>query len=153
VSREQYEDDFLRSLAKLETCLETPRVAGELPSWAAAVQEGFADVGSMLSRQLDSLHAEEYAEIVEEDSGLFARVEQLKKEDCGITEQFADLCRRAERLAEIAWRVEPDEGQVREDVSRLVELGLSFVIRVRTQETAITTWLVEAFDRDRGTVD
>lgn len=107
----------------------------------------------MLSRQLSSLHAEELAEIVGEDSGVFARVERLKKEDCRITGQFADLCRRAERLAEIAWQVEQDEGQVREDVSRLVELGLSFVIRVRTQETAITTWLLEAFNRGRGAVN
>ena len=99
------------------------------------------------------MHAEEFAAIVEEDAGLLARVEQLKKEDSGIIQQFADPSRRAERLAELAWRCEPDEGQVREDVSRLVELGLSFVIRVRTQETAISTWLLEAFDRDRGTVD
>ena len=89
------------------------------------------------------MHAEEFAEIVEQDSGLLARVEQLKKEDSAITQQFADLCRRAS-ASQKSPGCEPDEGQVREDVSRLVELGLSFVIRVRKQETAITTWLARS---------
>jgi hypothetical protein len=31
--------------------------------------------------------------------------------------------------------------------------GLSFVIRVRTQQQAIATWLIEAFHRDTGVAD
>jgi hypothetical protein len=35
----------------------------------------------------------------------------------------------------------------------LIDAGLKLVIRVRTQEQAIRTWFLEAFDRDRGTAD
>jgi hypothetical protein len=153
MGREQYETELRQALRQLELSLETPVVAGELPDWATAVQDSLACVGVLLTRQIEILHADEFAEIVEEDSGLLTRVDRLTKEDGQVAEQFAELSQRAARLTESAWGVEPDEGQLRPDVERLVDSGLSFVTRVRKQETAITTWLLEAFDRDRGTVD
>jgi hypothetical protein len=35
----------------------------------------------------------------------------------------------------------------------LIDEGLTFIARVRKQATAIQTWFVEAFNRDRGAVD
>jgi hypothetical protein len=37
-----------------------------------------------------------------------------------------------------------------ERIAQIVKKGLEFVIRARTQETAVSTWHMEAFQRDRG---
>jgi hypothetical protein len=148
-----YEDELRQSLSQLEACLETPRISGELPDWISAVQGAIAPVGDLLVRRMDDLHREEFAEIGEQDPDLLVRVENLKGEDRKIRKQLSNLSKHAVQLAKIAWRIEPDEGQLRQHVTQVTELGVSLVNRIRKQETAITTWLIEAFDRDRGTVD
>jgi hypothetical protein len=58
----------------------------------------------------------------------------------------SQLSKRSERL-------EPDEGHARRALETIVDGGLKLVIRIRKQEVAISTWLMEAFDRDRGVAD
>jgi hypothetical protein len=147
------EDQLRRSLSRLEACLETPLVSGELPYWVSLVQDAITPVGALLSQKMNDLHREEFAEIGQQAPDLLARVECLKEEDREIMKQLADLSRRAQQLGEIARCIEPDEGQARQDVTQLTEAGVSLVNRIRKQETALTTWLIEAFDRDQGTVD
>jgi hypothetical protein len=38
-------------------------------------------------------------------------------------------------------------------VKKLVDQGMALVTQIRKQEVAIQTWFIEAFNRDRGSVD
>jgi hypothetical protein len=63
-----------------------------------------------------------------------------------LSRQFADLEANATRAG-------ADEKQVIDQQRALLDEGLRFVIDVRRQETAIRTWIEEAFDRDTGLGD
>lgn len=151
--REEYEKEVSLSLERLETCLETPHVPGELPSWAAAVRKAVADLGPCLKQQISELHHQDFGEISKQDPGLLSRVEQLEAEDAEIADEYQQLTHLVEKIVDSASRIEPDEQRLEPIVEECVERGLSFGLHVRKQETAIKTWLLEAFDRDRGTVD
>lgn len=153
MARESYEPQLREALAQLEGALEVPLVPGELASWVPPVQQGLTAVGTYLRRQIERVHKEEMKTIQQEDLGLARRVEQMAEEDQQIIQQFEQLSRLAQKLGAAAVAIEPDEAAIEPEQSRLVDEGLEFVIRVRKQEAAIATWLVEAFDRDRGDVD
>lgn len=146
-------DEFRQSLAQFEACLETPRVPGELPGWIRSLEHSFVEVVNKIERQIDGDHRDQLVAIGEQAPGLLSRVEQLRGEDVGIANELAQLACGMQRLAAAASSVEPDETRFEQEVTDLVDQSLLFVLRVRKQETALTTWLIEAFGRDRGTVD
>ncbi len=150
---EQYDQPLRDALAALEAALETPLVPGDLVAWVTPIQQGFAPVGVYLRRQIERVHTHQFDRIKHEDLGLASRVEQLAEEDRELLQILADLSQLSERLSAVSTAVEPDEAAIEPELQRLVDEGLAFVIRVRKQESAIATWLVESLDRDRGDVD
>ena len=90
---------------------------------------------------------------MQQDLELARRVEQLKEEDAGIAQQMVEFSRSLECLAAIAGAVGQHESRAQEQADQLVNSGQMFIARVRKQETAITTWLLEAFQRDQGAGD
>lgn len=153
MGRKNLEQELIRSLTRLEKRLETPHVPGELPTWIRAIKEELTELGPCLKRQISDLHHRDFSEIGKQDPGLLSRVEQLEAEDVEIADEYQQLTHRVENIVESASRTEPDEQQLDPSVNECVERGLSFVLHVRKQQMAIKTWLLEAFDRDRGTVD
>ncbi|MDZ4848813.1 MAG: hypothetical protein SGI77_05935 [Pirellulaceae bacterium] len=82
------------------------------------------------------------------------RVEKLLAIDTELCHDDFEIVQRS--LALLLDRVnaaEPNESKLTEQVAKIVEQALAFVIKARTQETAIATWFMEAFNRDRGVGD
>jgi hypothetical protein len=144
------ESEFRAVLQLLETCLETPRVCGELERWIADVQRNVESIGTLLPRQIERQHAARLRQIEVEDPELNAEVERLKAGDDVTREQFDNLRERTNRLVKKVTKVEPDESRLEDELVALTALGLDFVIHVRKQEIAIDTWQHEALYRDTG---
>lgn len=145
--------DLLEALQQFEACLETPCVPGELEQWTQTVQRSFNEVEHRLRRQIEDVHTAQFSEIGQVDPGLLARVEHLQAHDRAILDRLENLEQMLNELLRQAPSFGPDEAPLRDELTTFVNKGLWFVIQARKQENAISTWLLEAFDRDRGTVD
>src|SRR5258708_22890638 len=93
------ESEFRNVLQLLETCLETPRVSGELERWIADMQKNVELIGMLLPKQLERQHAARLRQIAAEDPELNAAVEHVKTGDDETREQFEKLRDRTNRLA------------------------------------------------------
>jgi hypothetical protein len=142
--------EFRDVLQLLETCLETPRISGELEHWLADVEKNVELIGALLPKQIERQHAARLRQIAAEDPELNAAVERLKTGDDGMREQYDNLQEWTNRLAKKATKVEPDESRLEEDLVAFTALGLAFVIHARKQEIAIDAWQQEALYRDTG---
>jgi hypothetical protein len=141
---------FRDALQSLETCLETPRVSGELERWIASVEKSVNLIASLLPKQIERQHAARLRQIATDDPQLSAEVERVKCGDDAMRDQFDKIRERTNQLVMRATKVEPDESRLDEALSELTSLGLAFVIHARKQEIAIETWQQEAVYRDIG---
>jgi len=144
------EPEFRDVLQSLETCLETPRVSGDLERWIADVQKNVEMIGTLLARQIERWHAGRLRQIAVEDPELNAEVDRLKVGDDETRKQFDNFRERTNRLAKKVTNVEPDEARLEDELVALTALGLAFVIQARKQEIAIDVWQQEALYRDTG---
>ncbi len=76
----------------------------------------------------------------------------MREEDRAITEQKVKL---ADWLNSLQARLThgASETDLKGDLDEFVSAALDLVVRIRKQEVTVRTWLLEAFDRDGGTVD
>ena len=137
-------------LQKLERQLETPIIPGELRSWLEAVEQCCHEVCPILRQHINEVHPQEYKLIKRDADNLLRRVEQMKKEDSDILTELAMQERAVANLHQLAARAEPNELKAEEHVKNFVRDALMFIIRIRTQERAIETWVQEAEFRDNG---
>lgn len=140
-------------LTQLETAFERPLVPGELVSWIEEVRRAFDDLIQTWRRQVQEIHGRDYEQIVQEDPNLEHRVKQLKAVDDELIKQCDELLFRIEEFAAAAGKVEPDEQSLEAERERLAQDGINFVVAARTQEVQRRTWLMEAYQRDRGVGD
>ncbi len=140
------------ALDRFEECAETPFVPGELESWLQATEEALYILIPLLKEQADSIHAGEFEEIAEANPGLLSRVEEMRAEDRAIREQKDKI---VDWLYGLGARLKhgASETDLKSDLDLFVSAALELVMRIHKQEVVVRTWLVEAFDRDRGTVD
>jgi Spy/CpxP family protein refolding chaperone len=138
------------ALSQFESCLESPVIPGELPSWAAAVEQTYRGLGGPLRREIEDTHRDQLAQITSEETDLLAQVQQLREEDAQLGEVYQAFGNDIRAFRKQAERVEPHEGKLAERLTRVVNDGLALVIRIRKQQRAIRTWLLEAFNRDTG---
>lgn len=147
-------DAFLKALEDFETSLETPVMPGDLTGWVTTVKRAYETLGAMLRDDVPLKHATVYAAIAREDQELANRVEKLRATDEQLAMvDFGIVECSIQQLLDRAESAEQDElkaSRLREDV---VKQALAFVISARTQETEITTWFSEAFNRDSGSGD
>jgi hypothetical protein len=141
------------ALASLETSLSTPIVSGELAAWVQEVQASWEEASARIEESCRVLHPRQFEQIAEQDQELLPQIEQLKAEDEAIERQREHIGQMVARDAQYVPKLEPDEGKAQKHVQTLIDQGLAFVVQVRKQEVAIGTWLMEAFNRDRGTAD
>jgi hypothetical protein len=153
MSNESSEPSLESKLSRFETQLETPVVPGELTTWLQAAEQTFSQMVPDLRTRIEGRHRELIDEIAEQDQGLLTRVEQLRVADQEILAEAKRQFKMLSPMAEHSETLEPDEGHAARAVERIVDEGLKLVIRIRKQEAAISTWLMEAFDRDRGVAD
>lgn len=148
------ENDTLgQALQKFEKNLETPIVPGELSTWVSYLRASCDAVGRLLHAMLTNSHEERFRQIQEQDPELSARVKQLRNEDQQLLQDFESVAHRISALDQKTADQLANRPQSEKQLAELIESGLAFVIRVRTQEVAISTWHMEAFQRDRGLGD
>ncbi|TWU14341.1 hypothetical protein CA54_31860 [Symmachiella macrocystis] len=141
---------LLEHLELLERSLHVPLVPGELGRWLEAVQTELDSTERVLHTWIESKHAKQFQQIGSEDPALFGRVREMKHTDQENLQRCAILLTRLAKLKPLADAVGADEKQLEEPIENIVQHGLEFVTEVRKQETVIDTWLMEAYDRDRG---
>ena len=150
-SNDYRQSGFLESLQDFETTLETPIISGELIDWAEATKLACEELGKILCNDLQDSHAELFSRILKEDNEMGSRVESLRTIDEELRDQdWIGVQQSLNLLLKSAGEVERDESQLTDQLNKTVDQALAFVIKARTQETAISTWFMEAFNRDRG---
>jgi hypothetical protein len=147
------DDDFRSTLERFEHSLVTPVVPGELPAWLEAAHSSCKEIGEPLRHVVEEAHPDLLREIARQDIELTPRIEELKTKDEAMIAEWNTLCRALDELRQRADRTEPNEAKLDAQVERLREKCLHFVIEARKQDAALATWLVEAFNRDRGIAD
>ena len=153
MSPQQLEQQLRDALTTLETALGTPVMAGELGDWVQQVRKAFDDAIAALNGHLTLGHRVQFANIMQQDLELARRVEQLKAEDGAIARRVTELTRELECLTAVSAAVGRHESRAQELADQFVNAALMFIARVRKQETAITSWLLEAYQRDQGPGD
>jgi hypothetical protein len=147
-------DEQLRTaLDKLEQCMETPVVPGNLETWLGSCRDYWVDVESALQLRIDEGHAEILSEIASQDPELLPRVELLLQEDIVLLKKARQLRNDADWLAAGCRQDHANQTKIDEQLQLFTKDSLEWVLRIRAQETAIVTWYQEAFNRDRGTGD
>jgi len=140
------------ALNRFETQLETPVVPGELPAWLQSLERTLTKLNPLLYTRIAE-HQLQFDEMAKQDPGLIPRVEQLSGEDPGILAEAGQQLKMISPLVRHSDKLERDVAHSANALERSVQRGLKLVIRIRKQETAISTWYMEAFDRDRGVAD
>ncbi len=77
----------------------------------------------------------------------------MRQQDKEIVRQFDALRTESAHLTQKAKRSEPDEALADHQLAHFTKRALDLIINIRKQESAVTTWYQEAFQRDRGNVD
>jgi hypothetical protein len=149
----QPEAKLKSALDALETSIATPIVAGDLAAWIDEVTRSWAVAAAQIHDHVNELHPRQFEDIAEQDPELLPRVDALKAEDAAIEAQGDKLSHAVVRLAQHVPRMEPDEEKAMKFTKSFSDELTLFIVRVRKQSVAVQTWYVEAFNRDRGTVD
>ena len=144
---------LFEALAEFEKSLETPVVPGELTSWVDQARDALSRVHRELDEHAAANHTEIFDDIVRQDPSLYDRVDQMREEDRQLIVRLQEFEQRLAGLSQAAFEAEPDEGQLSDRIDAAVHHGLKFVIDARKLEHALTTWYLEAFERDRGLGD
>ena len=153
MSNLQTETALRESLTRFETCLQTPVVSGDLTQWLNDARAACEEVCRLVPEESDTIHAEMLRKMAQQDLELASRVEQLSQQETELKEESERLRGQLDQLVSHARMVEPDEAKLDKPVSDFIQAGLAFILAVRKQETALTTWYLEAFNRDRGVGD
>jgi hypothetical protein len=140
-------------LARLETALLSPPVAGELQSWSGESCAAMDALAEQLPQFLEQVLHRQYLEIAGSDPELLPKIEQMIAEDRRLVEDLGGLRRRLAAFAQSAALIKKNEVKVAEERQRLEEDGIALIIRIKKQRAAADTWLAEALYRDRGSVD
>jgi len=141
------------ALELFETCLVTPLVPGEIESWSESLNSACYQALPLWKQEIEKEHPAQFKQIRKEDPEMSTRVENMQAEDAEISCQFDAVCQDVANFVKRAPLMVEDEGRFKPAMEELVKNGLALVIRIRTQQQALRTWFVEAFDRDRGTAD
>jgi hypothetical protein len=147
------ESDLKTALTSLETSLATPIISGELADWVEDLQKAWDEASAQIHYAIHHLHPRTYEEMGKQDAELLPRMELLRGEDQAIKDDRERIGGLIARDVKLVPTLEPDEGRAYSYLKPLIDEGLAFVLRVRKQEVALETWLAEAFNRDRGSVD
>ncbi len=141
------------AMTKLETALLTPLVSGELDSWVQDVREAGVELGPALREYIESVLHAQYVQIAKTDEELLSRVEQMIEEDKNLLGEYDGFLAELATLAARVPSAEKDELKIADHRAHVETRGNALILRIRKQRATASTWLSEAFYRDRGPVD
>jgi len=145
---------FLKSLTDLETSLATPVVSGELMEWLTNVLRDCERVKAILVGDVQKIHADLYSGILRENVDLSAQVEKLRAADAQIAHSDCDeIISSLNQIQSQARAARQDEAKLSGALAHVIKQAIEFVVAARGQETAISAWMSEAFNRDLGSGD
>ena len=144
---------FREAVDRFETALLTPQVAGEVAAWADSLLQAWRGLTPLLCRRIDDVHRPQYKEIAREDPENLARVAHLKAEDEAILSCLEKLGVTINELSQCASILPREETPLQDATAGVVECGGKFLLKLKAQEVAVRTWLMEAFNRERGVGD
>lgn len=147
------EREFRLTIERLETAADTPIVSGEMEHWLDVLDDALTQARSAIDENILQMHGPQLASIRREDQEMLQQVELMQREDTQIAEAVTAIRARVPVLKAMVERIEPDEKRAETAVADLCDQAVQLVARIRKQETALRTWLQEAFTRDRGVVD
>jgi len=148
------EQELREALDLFETNLETPIIPGEFGKWSRYIQESFPAVAELVRCEIQNAHRKQLDEIAQQDNEMLAIVKQIRKEDIEIAQELDEVGGMIDRLAEKAPSLERTPGATQDSAAApVIQRGIAFITRVKTQEVAVRTWLGEAFNRERGVGD
>jgi hypothetical protein len=146
-------NELFSSLERFEASLETPVVPGEMLDWLETAQQLCREVDSLVRREIDEKHPQTLQEISRQDVSLTPRIDELKANDVELLGKWNEMVQKASALYNKADQAEPNEAKIDSPIKRFGDDALKLVIETRKQESALETWYMEAFDRDRGVAD
>lgn len=151
--KETQTDKVTVLLERLERQLQLPQISGELTSWTDGVHDLIQHLGEHLRFTLQQDHPKTYKEILKNNTELASKVEQMKTEDGEILKCYEHVLAEVQDLDRLTDDDERDEKKFEPKRLRLVENGLAFVLRVRKQRLAASTWMGESLRRETGAGD
>jgi len=146
------ETPLASALAELEQEGTQPVVPGELASWCR-------DVGAKLAAMRDAWREasrrwrEETERILEKDTALAARVDELRRKEAALGDELDDASSRAKGL--LAGDLEDPTASEESlgGAERLRKDLLAWIVGARALDAEVETWFLEADYRDRGVGD
>ncbi len=145
------ESQFLATLRKLESRLEVPIVPGELAGWPTIASKSSLEVSEQFRSLIDK-HNDSFEAILEHDLELASRVAEMRKRDQDLMQKTRQCASRLSDLANKSIELK-NESELEAETDEMTRVALGIIIELRKQESAITTWYMEAFNRDRGVGD
>lgn len=141
------------AMTKLETALLTPLVSGELDTWVETVLQAADDLGPLLRQYADVVTHPQYAQIGSADPELLTHVQQLTAEDAKLALEYEAFRRSLDEIVKRVPLVGKHESKVKERRAQIEAEGVAMILHIRKQQAGASTWLSEAFYRDRGQGD
>ena len=151
--QQDFEPVVNEAMTNLETALLTPLVSGELDSWVQDILEAALELGAPLREYVESVLHAQYVQIAKTDEELLPRVEQMIEEDKSFLAEYDGFLAELETLAARVPAADKDELKVADHRAHVETRGNAMILRIRKQRAVASTWLSEAFYRDRGPVD
>lgn len=121
--------------------------------WLQQAKEALLELRPALANVIRNDNLQKLKQIAQADPGLLRRVADMQNQDRQSLTMEVNLRKELDSLQAKAKVLEPNESRLDEKLQWFIDAGLDFIIHVRKQQTAIDTWLMEAIERDRGTVD
>jgi hypothetical protein len=147
------EPAIVEALNQLETTLLTPLVSGELDDWVQQVRAATLALGTRLREFIESVLHAQYVQIAKADVELLSRVEQMMEQDKILLAEYDGFLAELDALTARVPSAEKDELKIAEHRAHIEARGTALVLAIKKQRATASTWLSEAFYRDRGPVD
>jgi hypothetical protein len=146
-------DPLAESFEGLETHLELPYISGELNRWGADVEGFLQKAGEQLHEAVKREHPKNYEAITASRPDLSAEVGKMRDNDAALLSALQTVREQVDRFRATVREDQLAEQQFLPARNRLVDEVLNFVLQVRKQRAAVTTWMSEALQRDNGVGD
>ena len=140
-------------LLSFERSLEQPLVPGELANWSEAASERAEVTTAFVLNNALTRHGSLLKQISKQDGDLANRVAGLLEQHRLLEKEAGQLANDCRELAEDARKSARDESHFIPVQEEIAKRGIRWIIDVRKQEAAVTTWFQEALSRDRGIGD
>lgn len=141
------------ALTQLEQDLETPVVPGEAATWLDTVTAHTKSLAAEFHRARADAYPTMYESTVQADPALERRIEELRADEARLVKELSELESEWTALQQQTEAAEPHEAKREDTFRELTEKALHHIIDMRRYDTSVTTWLMEAYQRDRGVAD